>query len=201
MTNVRCPLFFHKGKLVLVTKESDITNNLKAGQLYKFVVTESGKLVILDPTIEHHFGPAMESGTYDPKNSSKIGAKVQAAGYLRYYPGQGVLFDLNTGHYGIYNKGTRNVSEAEATKAKEQVQKAIGTITHDVNDPGKTIVQKGETAIKVRWESGQIITDFGDDSPTRKKKDQNEVSYGTFPPGCCSFLYAGPYCMCCMPWG
>jgi hypothetical protein len=59
--------------LIVVKKESDIPNNIKAGQDAKYVVTKDGTLVVIkDNRIPHSFGSASAGG--------KVGEDIQAGG-------------------------------------------------------------------------------------------------------------------------
>jgi hypothetical protein len=80
---------------------------------------------------------------------------------MKYYPGQGILFDTNTGHYQIddYPKDVRQ-------KAKDQAKRAFEGVTPDVRDPGKAIVRPGDSKISTRWEDD--VSKFRDDVPKRK---------------------------------
>ena len=142
------PLNAPKGKLVVVTKESDITGKFKPGDIFKYVVTQSGKLVILEDNIEHVFGPAMAGG--------QVGDPVRAAGHARYYPGKGILFDLNTGHYKINDYRDRIAS------AKAQALKAFESTSHDVK--GNASIAATDV-IKARGEND--VKQFDSKNPVR----------------------------------
>jgi hypothetical protein len=140
--------------LILVTNESDIINNIKPGQDAKFVVTKDGKVIVYkDNKNPHSLASAAAGG--------EVGEDIQAGGHMKYYVGQGILFDLKTGHYQIDDYG-----KADKDKAIIQAKKAFESIKCDVNDPGKKITKPDKNTIDPRWEDN--VDKFKDDKPERK---------------------------------
>jgi uncharacterized protein RhaS with RHS repeats len=109
-----------KDDVVVVKTLKDLTDHVKPGVAFKYVVVD-GKLVVIrhgDEKTPHSFGTLKVNG--------KVGGPVEAAGKARYYQTkggtvEGVRFDLRTGHYKIREQSNWREARVQALAAFKKI--------------------------------------------------------------------------------